>query len=88
MKAKAKPTKAKEVRGEKLINVLKSAIPGAGLVQSDTKTNGRKVFFEFQRFDFVVSSRLHVQECGFGRLAKSRSITPQTKKLTERLKAI
>jgi hypothetical protein len=84
--AKSKTNKTKEVRGPNLINVLRSAIPGAGMIESDKETKGRKVFFEFQRCDFVVSSRLKVQECGFGRLAKHRCETYQTGKLTERLK--
>lgn len=75
----------KEVRGNKLINIVKSVIPGAGFIKPADK-DGRKVFFQYRTVDFIVSSRLHVQECGFGRCNLRRDDTPETEELSSRLK--
>ena len=85
----AKPRKARspEVRGAKLLTMVRSVIPGAGFVKADPDAAGRKVFFEWHKVDYVLSSRLHVQECGFGRANSLRSETDETRSLTERFKA-
>ena len=82
----AKKTASKpEYRGPKLINAIRSAIPGAGFVK--VEPNGRKAFFEFHCVDFVVSSRLIVKECGFGRYADIGICDSEASiKLTERIK--
>ena len=80
-------SKSREVRGNKLIEAIKSAIPGAGFIKPDESSSGRKVFFEWRKVDFVVSSRLIVQECGFGRKQAFRAETDETNVLAERLKA-
>ena len=63
--------KSKEVRGSKLVAAIKRALPNAGHVKLDPHSSGRRVFFEWRHADFVVSSRLKVELCGFGRLTKA-----------------
>ena len=80
-------SKAVEIRGNRLIAVVKSVVPGAGFVKPDPKSSGRKVFFVWRRTDFVISSRLHVQECGFGHEQPfGVAETDETKELTAQFK--
>ena len=52
----------KEVRGGNLILTIKEKLPNVGHVKLDT--NGRKAFFSWRNFDFVISSRLMIKQLG------------------------
>ena len=76
----------KEYRGSKLLNILHKTIPGVGMVKADEHSD-RRVFFTFRGKDFLLSSRLIVTECGFGRnVAYGRNENEVSKSLTARLK--
>ena len=79
--------KSKEVRGNSLVAAIRKVVPNAGYIKPDPKSNGRRVFFQWRHTEFIISSRLHVQECGFGRATKAgRCETEETESLSQQFK--
>lgn len=73
----------KEVRGQKLIELVRVKIPGAGFVKP---VNDRKVAFTFRGFDFLISSRMIVKEFLFGRHKADLESTKDAQEIQSRFR--